>query len=433
MPTNIDSVKNKIEYPLNKIIDIPKSPKLLHHKKRWKLFKGLIDAYNDKLDEFEKLGITCDKFESTYNRIKNKTGAANGKETVENYFNQKMSEVIKSFQTGKKKLNAEIDDLKKSYNQCKKDRKRLNFLARFKNKKELYKIENSIGQAEYALSQLQLNRAKTKKVAKDVGFVSESSFMDSIFNSKKDNLEVTFTGLVGTLIKEYKFITENLKNEKYKHISSDIIKLHLDNLKNPSIKKGFEDSKATYIKALAFSNSTGSTPLEEGLKTKITEMENSIEGYLTEMKNELLAIKVIIPGELKSLCKKYSNGLENLKTGFVKNISPENLVSTYFDMYALSTAVSLDALINHAKVIRKKNLLRAVTSIYSSASMFSEGSGWVLLCPPLAIICIGVGLVYLADGLYCLFKSPVPNAEEGEKISQEKSAGAKTTAVGATS
>lgn len=413
MSTNMETVKSKIEYAntrLKKVVNTSKVPKLPHHKKRWNLFNNLIEAYNAKHDEFKKLNVNYNEFQEIYNKIENKTNRANGQETVEDYFNQKMSEVIKNFQTGKKELNAKIDDLEKSYDQYEKDRK----LARTNNRKELFKIRNSLRQAKYALSQLKLNRAKTKKAAKDVGFVSESSFMDSIFNCKKDNLEITYTGMIGTLIKEYTFITENLKNEKYKHISSEIIKLHIDDLTNSSAKKGFEDSKATYIKAIAFSTSTGSTSLGEELKSKITEMENSIKDYLTKIKNEFLAIKIIKPGELKSLCKKYSSGLENLKIGFVKNISPENLVSTYFDMYASSAAVNLDALISRTKNIRINNVSMASQLIIFSALVILLGVDLLALCPPIGIIYIGICLSYLVASAYFLLSSPVPK-EKGEK------------------
>lgn len=423
MNNNIEKVIEKINEvnSLSKIGDIDKIPLLPHHKKRRILFNALIKEYNDRLNFF-KDDVKANTVQENYSKINDRLRADKDAEDVNEFFHLKMEEAIQSFRDGKSSLNEKINKLESACQKCKTEGK-VSYLY-------IAKLGVGIRVSKHALSKLKENRIKAKTIAKNLNFVDGSMYLDSVYNCK------TGTGMVGTLIKENNFITENLKNEKYKHIKNNIIKSHTNNLTNSNVKKGFEDSKITYNKAQQFVNSlTEMSKLKNngensenlnllGSTRDITnKMETDVKNLLEKFSKELVSKKVTETG-LKNLADKYNHELEKLKTDYLKSCSSDlaslaSLASAYFDMYALSISFRFYSDISYNINQRRSDKRSAVNNLKYGILDLWIAKSIIPLFAPLGILILIVGIIRLLSVLLDLKPKAAPDIVGEELVSSE--------------
>lgn len=365
MPVGLDVVIKQLrEVQKSKPFkEISKFPHLLHHKKRVKLFNELIKAYNMDLCFVKRLEGVEDTYKCLEQNLKNSEEQKN----INKYFDVKMAEVVEKFRVGKKTLNDEITNLKKS---CGELSKKLETVQQDRKilVKNLREVEKALCNCKRILDALKVNRAKSKKIARDIGVVDGSSFIHSIYNCKNNNC----TGMAGTLTEEHIYIWNNIKNSK--HIHSDEINLHIKNLVDPSVKKAFMDSKATYNTAVnmarqfKFTENYSEDVNIESIKNKVKEMEGRIDEIIEEFINKLLSLKVFISKTIKSHVKSCESKLEELRNEYITLIPSEHQIwfKEYFDMYVLSSSIEFYSIYHKALTnlkISKENLALLETII----------------------------------------------------------------------
>lgn len=357
MPADLEKVISKLEeaQKLKLFKEISDFPHLPHHKKRVRLFNELINAFNEDWIFIKRLKDVRNIYECLERHLKD----AENQEIVDKYFDVKMAEVIQKFRDGKKILNSKISDFDKSYDKLSKELKvhqALGKAAEARNAEEkLEKMRKALNSCIRILSALKVNRAKAKKAAKSMCVVDASSFLHSIFNCKNENNSGTCTGMAGTLIKEHKYIENNIKQAK--HIHSNEIKRHMKNLKDPSVKKAFMESEETYNKAVTIALQFESTKnsddrdLNIDYVKKIVEItENEIEKSIEELINKLLNSGAVREKTIRSYLENYKAKLEELKKNCVTMLSPEYQiwVEKYIDLYASSASIEFYSIVHNA-------------------------------------------------------------------------------------
>lgn len=400
-------------------------PKAPHHVRRYKMFKEVINAFNQRLGVFKALEIVPDITE--INNFLEQKGVENNEI---NFWNVKITKKIELFGKTKNEFTKSINEAKSNVEKAKTAVKDAKILEKIKLKKELKKAEQTLKNSEKILKQFEFVRKSIKFDALyDNDIATLKTFLHTVINKNKGDDHSKSTGMEGTLFKVNNFIRDKINENKWKHTSTSEFKDILADMQTKS--KGFDKSVEKFgrikeeYKKMMERNGKQQSDSEKTEKFDAGELQIAIKALEVEIgKNVEIYIKQLTDGiknktiknteDVKTWGKKFSKKINEIREKFIKkmgyegNKDLENRVITYTDIYCGTEGMISPLRINYMEErvkICDNNSIKEIFSFLGTGFAFSLGGllcVTAVACPFAAMICGAVAVALTVDALASL-------------------------------
>lgn len=392
-------------YEIKKVVFNPskESFKWIMHQKKYDDFLDLCIAYNKKVENYLNFYEKYVKeYKSVYNMLKEMENNEfnEGMDSSEMFLTSEIQKELNSFRKIKAELINQLDKISKQLGGC----------SRFDLKSKL-KIRVAISKATRTLNKFKCVRKDIKNKMKSKSIITSDTFLHSILNYKegkesKEDKELDYTGIVGSLVTVQNYLNKYKDNEAWKELKfNSSISMSEFLTSNP---KSYEKSKKVFdcgIKMAEKFKNEGTT------KTNVTDMKKALESLKSEMDNfikdsldRVLKIKTShgVDSFAYTLKKEFEMKKSSWKDEFEEVFNKSPNLETFIDIYFQSRSPLM---------FRKKYLEGSVMAIViggiSGAFLYALMSVPMLFTeiPLVAIIFLMFGIATLSAAIL-LDKNP---------------------------
>lgn len=394
-------------------------PKALHHVRRYKMFKEVINVFNQRLGVFKALEIVPDITEID-NFLKQKEVENN----EINFWNVKIAKKIELFGKTKNEFTKSINEAKSNVEKAKTVVKDAKILEKIRLKKELKKAEQTLKNSEKILKQFEFVRKSIKFDALyDNDIATLKTLLHTVINKSAGENHSKSTGMVGTLFKVNNFIKDKINENQWKHTSTSEFKDILADMQTKS--KGFDKSvekfgrvKEEYKKMIERSGKkqpdsekTDTGKLQSAIRTLEAEININVKNSIKKLTDNIKNKTIKNTEDVKAWSKQFSKEINEIRERFIKKMGYEdnkdlkNRVITYTGIYCGTEGMISPLQVDYMEEAIKgcdNDSIKEIFSLLGTGFAFSLGGllcVTVVTCPFAAMVCSAVAVALTVSAL----------------------------------
>lgn len=379
-----------------KINFTPKKKKYLlsTDKKKYEAFNKLWGLYNEKMADYNEnvKGEISSKYEEVHNKLK--TMEEGNISNVELFLNSQIQERINFFRKTKDALIKKLNELEEE----------LKTLKVWDIKKKM-EIKSAIEAARKALNNLKSARREAKSKAKENrGVINFGTFDHSIINFKNINNLLTYNGIIGSLIANSYFINEYKDDDKWKKCKLKEIVEMQKLLVGGS--KSYDNSVKTFKTGVELAkkldgNNAGTQDDLEKMKKVIEELKKDIDNFIKKGLQDIESKKT--NSGIKRYADKMKNDFETNKRFWASKCASSIGENGFFNIDGIKTFIDVYFQSKSSAVFKgvysSQDQRSAAVLISLGVFQLVTGSVYCAVCPPVGMIILSYGIVYLCRGI----------------------------------